>query len=137
MFKRIIRIWLFAICSILLSCSRQHYYKLSEFKLNGNSKNNLIQNRKPLYGDGNRDGCIVMTELSLDLTIKGNVLKGKVTDTETQNNIIFAMVNIDFVNGDVLNLRTDENGEFNIELFESIHSIKIQYIGFRDLNILL
>ena len=64
-----IRILSMLVIIILGSCSTlPKGYKLSKFSVNEKNYNKYILNRTPDYGDAHLDGCIIMKEISLQVT---------------------------------------------------------------------
>ncbi|WP_348800190.1 hypothetical protein [Flavobacterium adhaerens] len=122
---------------ILFGCRTKYHYPLSQFKLNGKIKNNYIQERKPEYGDGNRDGCIILSEISLNLNISNDSIIGKVLDTKSGEGLISASVYLQFENNEETSIITNQNGDFSAKTSKKLLSIKIQYLGFRQIYVKL
>ncbi len=53
---------------LISSCAITNYGgKLSAFTFNGKNRNSYIVDRFPDYGDGHKDGCIVESEIRLEI----------------------------------------------------------------------
>ena len=66
---------------LISGCVNYKGNKLSAFTLNSKKANSKIVDRFPDYGDGHKDGCIIMAEMHLELrTDKAGQIDGKITD---------------------------------------------------------
>ena len=112
------------------------HFKLSDFEVNGKKKNNFIVNRKPpQYGYGQPGGCIVDSEISLKINYNDALISGEVTDSDSDEVLVGAAINLILVNSDTLKIYSDNKGFFEKTIYAKIKSICIEYIGYRNLNI--
>jgi hypothetical protein len=136
------RIKIILILTILISsCSgTKNLTELSELTIENKSSNKLIVDRKPDYGISGRDGCVVMGEISMNVTElkKGKSISGKVFDSETKNPLINAKIKITIdQNGTekTSDIYSDKNGIYISDLFGELKKIEVEYIGYRTLKI--
>jgi len=110
---------------------------LPTFILNGKTRNDLVVNRTPDYGISNRDGCVILSEFSLRLTInKNDSIYGLLSDSKTNIVIPFALVYLKFdSDSDTLFLTTDNIGYFKTKSQTKIESLEVKYIGYRTLRV--
>ena len=111
MSKKRMRIQIILILTFLISsCSgTKNLTELSELTIENKSSNKLIVDRKPDYGISGRDGCVVMGEISMNITeLKyGKSIRGKIFDSETKEPLINAK----------LKLTIDQNGSEKYRTF--------------------
>lgn len=126
-----------ALVLILSGCSTsRHHFALSNLKIEGKAKNSLIENRKPDYGDGHRDGCVVMGQISMDIdTLNDIIVIGKVTDSKTNEPLLFASILLVFCDTDNLKSKTDSIGQFSIDYSFKLCKIQTEYVGYRTLYV--
>ncbi|MCH4554138.1 hypothetical protein [Aestuariibaculum lutulentum] len=136
------RIKEFLILTLLtLSCSgTKNLTELSELTIQNRSANELIIDRKPEYGDGQRDGCVFMEEISMNITElnNGKSIRGKVFDSKTKEPLINAKLKL-FIeqNGSskTLEIKTNENGFYNSDFKGKLKKIEVEYIAHRTLKV--
>lgn len=84
--------------------------KLPAFTINSNNKNGKIVNRLPDYGDGHKDGCIIMSEMKVDLNIsQQGTVSGLVSDVNTKVPLNAASVKLLSKSGKEITLLSDKN----------------------------
>jgi hypothetical protein len=125
------------ICVLFSLNAKSQKLKLSNFKFNDNDYSALIVNRKPDYGWGGKDGCIIECQTSLNLSSsQDSLIKGIVTNSENDQPIIGGSIQIWFKNQkSFLTITTDRNGTFQFSQQEKIIKIEVKSIGCRTLQI--
>jgi len=120
-----------------ISCFAQIDEPPAEFWYNGKSYNSLIVNRIPDYGDGHRDGCVVLTDLVLELKDKDSLsVEGIVKDIKNRAPLPAATVSVYRKNGSIDTYGTNAYGHFVISKSSSpVKSILAQSLGYRRLEI--
>jgi len=120
----------------LSSCTATRYGVLPNFSINGKNYNKLIENRIPDYGDGNADGCIVMQEIDLTLTVDSNSnVMGIIKDSETNKVINAAEITTSYNKQNPLVQYSNNDGGFELSNSRPINKIIINYIGYRTLEV--
>lgn len=120
---------------LLVGCVTAHKAALPSFSYNGKPHNSLIINRKPQYGDGRPDGCIIMSELSLALTqaSKDSVL-AVVREAGTGKVIPYANVRIfPKQTADTILLTPNAQGKFFMLRSWQAKRVEVATIGYRTL----
>jgi hypothetical protein len=109
----------------------------STFSINGKECNECIKNRTPDYGIDNKDGCIILGEISLSLIfISIDSIAGVVVDSKTAEPIPIARVKfIQKTPEGAKVVNSDSLGEFQTRLTNGLKRIQIEYIGYRTLLI--
>ncbi|WP_236959947.1 carboxypeptidase-like regulatory domain-containing protein [Joostella atrarenae] len=102
--------------------------------------NRLIVDRKPNYGIMGSDGCVVMEEISMDITKldNGSIIQGKVFDSNTKAPLINATLKLTTRQKDTNNtstINTDKKGFYKSKLKGELTDIEIDYIGYRTLKV--
>ena len=99
--------------------------------------NECIKNRTPDYGIDNKDGCIILGEISLSLLfISTDSITGVVVDSKTAEPIPFAKVQfIQKTPEGAQVVNSDSLGEFQTRLTNGLEKIQVEYIGYRTLLI--
>jgi hypothetical protein len=106
--------------------------KLSVFTVNSKTKNNKIINRFPDYGDGHKDGCIIMFEMKVDLNLrKEGVISGLVSDVYTKVPLTSASVKLLSKSGKEIALLTDKDGKFVAPLGASLSRLQVSCLSYR------
>ena len=133
--------YLFLILTIVITgCSGiKNPVALPQLTIENRKANKLIVNRKPDYGNGHRDGCIVMGEISMDIErLNEKGISGKVFDSKTKDPLAGAKLTL-FVNQNGLIKKTiissNAGGFFKGELNAKPTKIKVEFPGYRDLII--
>ncbi len=129
---------LFLITVLLFGCrSIKQSAPQSTFSINGKECNKCIMNRIPDYGIDNKDGCVVLGEISLSLIFKStDSIAGVVTDSKTSEPIPFAKVHLFKKTPEGARvLSSDSLGEFQIKLTNRLEKIQIEFVGYRTLLI--
>jgi len=136
------RIQIILILTFLISsCSgTKNLTELSELTIENKSSNKLIVDRKPDYGISGRDGCVVMGEISMNITeLKyGKSIRGKIFDSETKEPLINAKLKLTIdQNGSekTSDVYSDENGIYKSELVGELKKMEVEYIAYRTLRI--
>ncbi len=142
MSKKRMRIQIILILTFLISsCSgTKNLTELSELTIENKSSNKLIVDRKPDYGISGRDGCVVMGEISMNITeLKyGKSIRGKIFDSETKEPLINAKLKLTIdQNGSekTSDVYSDENGIYKSELVGELKKMEVEYIAYRTLRI--
>jgi hypothetical protein len=122
--------------TVLSGCVSYKGLKLSSFTLNSKNANSKIVDRFPDYGDGHKDGCLVMAEMHLDLkTNKTGRIEGKVSDVSSgialHNASVFLKTDLQ---QDIL-LATDSLGLFQTKIPGRLIQARVEYIGYRRMII--
>ena len=126
---------------MISSCSgTKNLTELSELTVENKSSNKLIVDRKPDYGFSGRDGCVVMGEISMNITElkNGKSISGKIFDSETKKPLINAKLKLTIdQNGSekISDIYSDENGIYKSELIGELKKIEVEYIAYRSLKI--
>lgn len=120
-----------------VSCTTPRKYTLSKFSYNTKLKNSYIVNRIPDYGDGHKDGCLILGEMHFYLNkIAKNSFTGIVKDAYTNTVLKNADIIIEQTGSEnKLTLFSNEEGAFEFSLKETIKKIHISYLGYRSLTI--
>lgn len=109
---------------------------LSVFTVNSKAKNSKILNRFPDYGDGHRDGCIVLPEMRVDLQIKKpGIVSGFVSDVVTKAPLSAASFTVLTKSGKVLILSSDTEGKFTLNIDERVSRLEVRQLGYRDFHV--
>lgn len=120
----------------LYSCSTYKGVTLSTFHYNNKLANSKIVDRYPEYGDGKRDGCVVLDEISLEVKIdKIGDIKGKVSDADSKKPLNNALVLIKTLENSRIEAITDSMGVFNSSISGQLTGLQIEHIGYRGLII--
>ena len=114
-------------------------YKLAKFYYNGKPANSCIMSRKPDYGNGNLDGCVIMQEMSLALVNSGQtVISGMIKNVSSSKVVKGASITISFLDEiQPLRFASDSNGNFEFTKNQKIDFISINSPGYRPLIIKL
>jgi hypothetical protein len=121
--KKRMRIQIILILTFVISsCSgTKNLAEFSELKIKNKSSNKLIVDRKPDYGISGRDGCVIMSAISMNITEleNGKSIRGKVFESETKKPLIYAKLKLTIdQNGSekTKEIYSDENGIYKSEL---------------------
>jgi hypothetical protein len=120
---------------VLLNCSLSRHIKLPKFSYNNKFHNSLILNRVAEYGDGERDGCIIMPEMYLSLkSVDRKKFEGEIKDAKCLEAISYASIQI-FVDHteSSIQLQSDVNGRFSFIRQPNISKLKVSTVGYRTL----
>ena len=129
---------IFLIAFLLFGCRTiKQSAPQSTFSINGKECNKCIINRTSDYGIDNKDGCIVLGEMSLNLKfISIDSIAGVVVDSKTAEPIPFVKVQLFQKTPEGAKVfNSDSLGEFQIKLTNRLEKIQIEYIGYRTLLI--
>lgn len=131
------RKYVYFIVTLLLLASCINQYKgiqLSTVTVNGRKSNHLIVGRFPDYGDGHKDGCIIRSEMRLELDYnKIGLINGRLSDVSSKEPLKYALVIVNDRLGVTSKIATDSLGHFSAKLEGKISAIQIDYIGYRKL----
>lgn len=123
---------------LLSGCVSYQGNTLSAFTLNSKKANSKIVDRFPDYGDGHKDGCLVMAEMHLVLTIdKAGLVKGEISDVDSGTPLSNASVILQTDSHQNIRLTTDSLGLFQTKINGSLKAARIDYIGYRRMIIRL
>lgn len=122
------------ICCTAFTCCTSEY-KLAVFTCNNHRRNGCIVNRRPDYGDGRTDGCLVLRELRLDIKkLAANSIEGNLTDVDSHAPLSSSSIKIFYNNRELpLELITDKQGQFNSNNAAGIKRITAFAISYRML----
>ncbi len=122
---------------LLNSCSSKRNFKLSEFKFQGKEHNELIQDRYPFYDIDSPYGDVRMGQISLSIDkYDKDTLSGTVTDSETDDGLLFPKVELYFQNErDSITIIADSLGKFKTNIPSRLKKLKVSYIGYEPLII--
>ena len=136
------RINIILILTLLISsCSgTKNLTELSELTIKNQPSNELIVDRKPDYGIDGRDGCVVMGEISMNITELeyGESIQGKVFDSQTKEPLINAKLTLIIEQNGSLKkkeIKANENGIYQSDLNGELKKIEVEYIAYRKLKI--
>lgn len=120
---------------LLTSCINQYKgIQLSTVTVNSKRANHLIVDRFPDYGDGHKDGCIIMSQMRLHLSFnKPGVITGQVSDVSSKEPLQNALVILNDNLGLTDKVVTDSLGQFSTSTQGKIIGLQIDYIGYRRL----
>ncbi len=106
--------------------------------INSKKANSKIDDRFPDYGDGHKDGCLVMAEMHLDLkTDKMRQIEGKISDVSTGTPLQNASVLLKTDLQQDIQLTTDSLGLFQTKIHGRLIEARLDYIGYRRMIIRL
>lgn len=125
---------------VITSCSgTKNLTELSELTIENRTANKFIVDRKPNYGDGNRDGCVIMEEISMDIDqINEKSISGKVFDSKTKEPLSNAKLTLITNQNGLTNktiITSNSDGFFKGELNGKPTKIEVEYIAYRNLKI--
>lgn len=114
------------------SCSVYKGERLSSLMINAKVRNSHIVNRRPDYGDGHRDGCIIMQEMKVKLVINNDTIKGYALDVLSDKPLVNASV-VGKLNSDtvIATALTDGEGKFHFFHSQKVTRLVINSIGYR------
>mgnify|MGYP000902504316 CR=1 FL=1 len=130
---------LILLLGLIISCtSRYKGMQLSSVTINDKKANKLIIDRFPDYGDGHKDGCVVMAEMRLNLTVnKNGHTSGQVTDVSSGEPLHKARIELKNKLKQTYIVNTDSVGQFATNLSAKLTDLQVNYIGYRPLTIKL
>jgi hypothetical protein len=115
----------------LVVCLIYRSIRLSEFTINSKNKSTKIINRIPDYGDGRREGCIIMPQIRVELQTQADTLIfGRVTDVDTRKPLIGANVKSISKAGIETRLTTDSLGAFKFA--GRLRHLEVSLLGYRN-----
>ena len=126
------------IFTLFSGCVSYKGNKLSTFTLNSKKANSKIVDRFPDYGDGHKDGCLVMAEMHLALmTDKTGQIEGRVSDVSTGMPLNNASVLVKTDLQQDIRLATDSLGSFQTQIRGRLNVVRLDYVGYRRMIIRL
>ena len=129
---------LILVFTIFSGCVSYKSIDLSTFTFNSKKANRKIVDRFPDYGDGHKDGCVVMAEMHLDLkTEKIGQIKGRVSDVSTGMPLNNALVLLKTDLQQDIRLTTDSLGSFQTQIPGKLNEVRLEYLGYRRMIIRL
>lgn len=120
--------------SLVYSCHSSRY-SLPNFKYNSKIKNGWIVNRLPDYGDGHRDGCIIMGELSVSLVEENGKVIGQVFDATNDESMPYVQIVVNWGFENEVQTLVDSEGRFSFEKIEKLKNITFSSVGYRTLEV--
>jgi hypothetical protein len=106
-------------------------YRLSKFSYNDRGHNSLIVDRRPDYGDGHKDGCIIMSEMHLKVkSIAKDSILFEVKDVDSQKPVM-ATIEVLYNVTDKTVLQTDSLGFALVKSSSDIKIVKVSSLGYR------
>ena len=126
------------IFSVFPGCVSYKGIKLPAFTYNSKKANSKIVDRFPDYGDGHKDGCLIMAEMHLDLkTNKTGQIEGKISDVSTGIPLNNALVVLETDLQQDIQLTTDSLGLFHAKIPGRLIKVRLDLIGYRRMVIKL
>jgi hypothetical protein len=124
--------------SSFLGCVSYKGIQLSAFTYNSKKANSRIIGRFPDYGDGHKDGCMIMREMHLNLIAdKMGRIEGKVSDVSTMKPINYALVLLKTDLQQNIRLTTDSLGLFHTKIHGKLIEARLDYAGYRGMTVRL
>lgn len=121
---------------LLSNCKTINYGALHNLSINGKNQNRFVENRKPNYGDGKPDGCIVLPDINLSIiTLPYSKIKGIITNIDSKNFIEGAEITIFINSQNSINQYSNSLGEFEIDNSVPINKIIVNATGHRLLKV--
>ncbi|MBA9077397.1 hypothetical protein [Rufibacter quisquiliarum] len=110
---------------------------LPKFIVDSAPKNRFIVNRKPLYGDGRPDGCVVERQIQLSFATDGGPrIVGEVKDAKTLEVLPGASVQIYFAGQPNPHIASaDSVGRIYLTRLAALQQIEVNSICYRTLHI--
>ncbi len=109
------------------------FQTLPHFDFNGKSKNHWIVNRIPDYGDGHRDGCIVMGVMKVQLSqVAPDNYIGLVQDVEKIETLMAVTLIVNPGTSIAQEFSTGLSGNFSFQYPQKISQIAFKGLGFRE-----
>lgn len=128
-------IFIFALFS---GCVSYKDHRLSSFTLNSKKANSRIVDRYPDYGDGHKDGCLVMEEMHSELkTDKAGQVEGKISDVHDGRPLSDVLVIVKTDLQQDIQLTTDSLGLFRSKILGKLKEAQLVYPGYRRMIIRL
>jgi len=110
------------------------FHPKPEFAFNGITRNHWIIDRKPQYGDGNRDGCIVMSEMKVRLSqITPGNYNGLISDVEEVDSLFSVTLIVNPGTTLEQEFKSDLRGRFSFQYPQKINQIAFDGFGFRKM----
>jgi hypothetical protein len=127
---------LFLSMLLISACSSTYEgRKICSFSFNGKNRNSYIANRFPDYGDGHKDGCVVMGEIRLEInrSIESS-FDGSVFDATNNSLLNAANIYVYYKSSEQPKIMvTNEHGKFSFEKNDEVVKLKIEALGYRSL----
>ncbi|WP_214111649.1 hypothetical protein [Aequorivita echinoideorum] len=111
-----------------------------ELKIENERYDRLILDRKPEYGYSGKDGCVVMREISMNITelSNGKFIIGQVYDSENKTPLLNAGIIFSVNRNGIINTietLSDKNGMFYTEFDGKLKNIIVARVAYRTLKI--
>ena len=123
----------------LAGCAASQQEALASFFVNNTAHNSLIVGRRPQYGDGQPDGCIVETAFSLRLrvtSVASDSIAGVVYVAGTTTPVLGAMVRaLPPAPAEAITLVTSNTGHFALRRAWQVQRLEVAMPGYRTLTI--
>ena len=122
---------------LVSGCAASHRPDLPTFSYNNRPRNALIVNRRPYYGNGQPDGCVVGAQFALALRpAAGDSLVGQVTDTRTGQPVFYATATLVGASATTLGpVLVGTTGSFTFSRTQRVRRITLSAIGYRTLTV--
>lgn len=108
---------------------------MPNFKYNSKGRNSWIVNRVPDYGDGHRDGCIIMGELSVNLVEEDRMVSGQVYDESNNESMAYVQIIVNWGSESEIQYLADSQGKFTFKKTDQIENVTFSSIGYRTLKV--
>ena len=129
---RYLNIFCLLFLALMTGCAAFHTQP--QFAFNGNTRNSWIVDRKPQYGDGERDGCIVMSEMKVQLRQDApGHYSGLIRDVEEIETLMFVTMIVNPGTSSAQEFTSDQGGRFSFQFSEKIRQIAFDGIVFRKI----
>lgn len=121
----------------LTNCAASQKTVLPRFSYNHRLHNAWIVGRRPHYGDGQPDGCLVGQEFDLQLvSTAGDSISGFVKQVDSTEPVLFAQISmLPLHSAAPIALHTNPTGHFSFSRSQEIRRITIASIGYRTLTV--
>jgi hypothetical protein len=118
------------------SCVTAGKNRLPAFFYNGKAHNARIITRRPDYGDGHPDGCIVMDEMQLRMeVVSPDSLLFEVKDVETQQPVMAIITLVYQMPAKADTLQTNVAGIVSIKRSADFKRVEAASLGYRQLTV--
>jgi hypothetical protein len=126
-----------AVLLTLAGCATNQRGALASFSVNATSHNSLIVDRRPRYGDGQPDGCIIQTAFSLQLqATSADSVSGFLCEAGTTIPVPFATIRaLPQHSTEAITLLANSAGHFAISRLWKIQRLDISRHGYRTLTV--
>ncbi|MDO7852344.1 hypothetical protein [Hymenobacter convexus] len=121
---------------MLEGCVIADNHQLPEFAYNGKAHNSRIITRRPDYGDGHPDGCIVMDEMQLRMNvISPDSVSFEVKDVGTQQPVMATIMLVYQTPAKIDTLLTNIAGGVSAKRSADLKRVEAASLGYRQLTV--